>query len=139
MNKNELQRDKIQVDLLAALEDQISIKIDDVLEYTNPPIAYEENQLITEGRVQQLLGGIGSASIITYQSDTSQVAVLGEDIQVTFDQPYQSITGVQVVSGDITYEGLSKQYQTGGGAINGFLIIGGGSIPTPFRVDFVAQ
>jgi len=100
---------------------------------------FEDDEYITKRAALEIASGIGSASIITYQSGTSQVATLGEDIQVIFDQPYQSVTGVQVVSGDITYEGLSKQYQTGGGAINGFLIIGGGSIPTPFRVDFVAQ
>jgi len=99
---------------------------------------FEDDEYITKRAALELTSG-GSASIITYQSGTSQVAILGDDIQVIFTEPYQSVTGVQVVSGDITYEGLSKQYQTGGGAINGFLIIGGGSIPTPFRVDFVAQ
>lgn len=87
-----------------------------------------------------LLGAIQTGGgVVSYTSTSPQVAILADDIQVIFEQPYQLVTGVQVVSGDITYEGFSKQYQTGGGAINGMLIIGAGSVPIPFRVDFIGQ
>lgn len=140
-NKNELQRDKIQVDLLAALEDSESIKLDDVLEYTSPPVSYEDNQLITEGRAKQLLGSSpGSGSIISYASGTPNIGLVDDGIQVIFDVGYAMVTGVQVVSGNQSYEGISKVYQTGvGGVINGMLLQIPGGVPEPFRVDFIGQ